>query len=312
MRMGHDVSAAVPYMRRDHGGQPGNAWSALPVSSRAAFGADSDADDVHVVLAAAGGSAVRVGDGGSRTYALIPLHVDRAVCAGSAVVGLEVCHVEWMTKEHLMVKWDRWIGVVLLVGLLGSVSGCKFLSYVFLGYEQTEDVEASYQGLDGRHVAVMVAADEQILFQHPGAARLISRQLSASLMAGVEGIRLADPKQIEAFVDENPYWETLLPSQIVEGLGVDRLVLVGLYEYRLHEPGNAHVWRGVVSADVSVIEAEAEDPDNASFSSVVSVQYPTETAIGVLESDSQSVELGLLQAFGEKTTNLFREHEVKR
>ncbi|QDU71163.1 hypothetical protein [Mucisphaera calidilacus] len=211
-----------------------------------------------------------------------------------------------------MRRTRSWLCLLVLAALIPSLGGCDFLSYLFLGYEDKEEVDAAYLGLDGRRVAVLVAADDQILYQHPGASRLIAQSLGASLVTGLENVTLADPATVDAFTNDNPYWETLLPSKLIEGLGVDRLVLVGLYEYRLHEPGNAHVWRGVVSADVSVIEVESEDPDNAAFSSVVSVQYPPETQIGVLESDSQTVEIGLLQAFAQKATNLFRKHEVRK
>jgi hypothetical protein len=88
--------------------------------------------------------------------------------------------------------------------------------------------------------------------------------------------------------------------------------MVGLYEYRLHEPGNAHVWRGIMSADISVIEAEAEDPDNPAFSTVISSEYPPGSKVGVLSSDSQTIELGLLKTFATQTANLFSEHEVPK
>ncbi|WP_428389840.1 hypothetical protein [Mucisphaera sp.] len=206
----------------------------------------------------------------------------------------------------------RWTAILLIAVLSLSTAGCDFFAWMALGYEQTQEVDAAYTGLEGRSVAVLVAADDQILFQHPTADRLIGQQVSATLAQAVDNIRIAEPSQIRDFIEENPYWETLLPSQLIEGLGVDRLLLVGLYEYRLHEPGNAHVWRGIMSADISVIEAEAEDPDNASFATVIEAEYPTVNEIGVINSDSQSIEFGLLQTFAVKTANLFRKHEVPR
>ncbi|MEQ9461770.1 MAG: hypothetical protein RIG82_12540 [Phycisphaeraceae bacterium] len=207
---------------------------------------------------------------------------------------------------------SRWPSLLLLITLTLPMAGCDFFAWMLLGGEGTREVDASYTGLDGRTVAVLVAADDQILYQHPAADRIIAQQVAAAFAESIPDIRLADPSTLASFKTQNPYWQSLLPSTLITGLGVDRLVIVSLYEYRLHEPGNAHLWRGIMSADISVIEAEAEDPDNPSFSTVVSTEYPTGSKVGVLASDSQTIELGLLKTFSTQTANLFHDHEVPK
>ena len=58
-------------------------------------------------------------------------------------------------------------------------------------------VEAQYRGLENQTVAVLVAADEYTLFEHPTAAAAVCRQASAKLATEITGIHVLNPKQIE-------------------------------------------------------------------------------------------------------------------
>lgn len=196
---------------------------------------------------------------------------------------------------------------------ISLTAGCAVPAWVahgVAGGERTYQVKAQYLGLDGRTVAVMVAADEYTLFQSPSAPLKVSRAVSARIAANVSGASVVPPKDVIAFQHENPYWGAVPYGELIEKLGVERLVVVDLIEYRTHEPGNAHVWQGMIAGEVGVVEAESDDPDNFAFSTTVRGQFPEESSIGVLDSDRETIELGMLTIFSRDAGGLFYDHEV--
>jgi hypothetical protein len=214
-------------------------------------------------------------------------------------------------------RLGRGLWLLAAVMMLLSVSGCGALGWgaqIFEG-ERTRQVEARYEDLAGQRVAVMVAAADRTLAHYPQAREALTRLISNDLAENenkptLKGIQLMSPEAILKYQDENPYWHTLRYSRLVGKLEVDRIVLVDLIDYRTHEPGNPHVYAGVIRADVGVIDASAEDPDNLVFNTQVNARYPENTSIGTVNRDERTVQLGALKQFTDKAAGLFYDHEV--
>ena len=200
---------------------------------------------------------------------------------------------------------------LLLSAVTLTQPGCWFAATAF-GGEKTYRVDARYTGLENRSVAVLVAADEYLLFTQPRAPQLIGQAVSNEIASNVEGVTVANPRQVAAFQARNPYWSTTPYAELIEQLDVDRLVVVDLAEYRLHDPGNKHVWRGVIAAGVVVAEADRPDPDQLAFEASVRAQFPENREVGVVNADRETIELATLKLFAVEVGRLFYDHEVRR
>lgn len=208
--------------------------------------------------------------------------------------------------------------VVLLLTLV-MLCGCQLLGWAAHGVSggvTKQNVKAQYLGLENKTVAVIVAADDFTLFRYPNAAFMICRATSARISDEIPGTRVVDPKQIIKFQQDNPYWNTLLLSDLEKKLGVDRLVYVDLVEYETHEAGNQHVGQGKIVGNVGVLEADASqrglDPDQFAFNAAVQSLYPEKHGFGVIEADMQSLELAVVSIFSRDTVRLFRDHVVEQ
>ncbi len=215
---------------------------------------------------------------------------------------------------------NKWI-MGCMAGLLAAggclMSGCeagRFMAYAVAGDgTRVVHTKAQYRGLEGKTFAVLVAADEYTQFTYPGAALGISREVAARIAAGVPGSVPMDPQKIVQFQRENPYWITVPYGQLIDRLGVERLVVVDLVEYTLREPGNSHVWQGQIVANVGVAEAGAGDGNSQAFATTVKGRFPDNSSkVGVLNSEDKTIQFGLLADFSNKTANLFRDHEETR
>ena len=209
----------------------------------------------------------------------------------------------------------RRLGPLLaLIAAALAASGCglgPWLAHGVAGGEKTVKVKADYHNLENQRIAVLVTADEHTLYRAPEATEKICRSVSAHIAENVDGAQLMNPRQIVQFQDENPYWSTMRAGRLIEKLDTDRLVLIDLVEYRFHEPGNSHLWHGLVTGNVAVHEADGNDPDNPAYYRTVTTSFPEDTRVGVVDSDRETIELGMVKTFGRDVARLFHLHEKK-
>lgn len=206
--------------------------------------------------------------------------------------------------------WIKQIGVITLVTAVVLLAGCK----PFTRTEDVINVKGQYFDLANRSVAVVVSMSDYTEFNHPGAKSMITEEMTRRIKANVPGVTVTSPKKILAWQEDTPYWATRPPSALIRQLKVERLVLVEVGEYRTHEPGDKHVLRGVISASVNIVEAEAGDPDNfgASFTKNTMYPEPGESKIGRIGESEDSVELRTQVRFCETAAGLFYDHQIVR
>jgi hypothetical protein len=197
-------------------------------------------------------------------------------------------------------------GLALLAACVGLAS-CSHLDRI-----ERYDVEAEYRGLEGKSIAVFVSADEFLLYRHPQVRQKIGRAVAGRLQENLAGARLMHPDAIATYQDANPYWQTMLYSDLIEKVGTDAIVLIDLVSYQLHEPGNRWEKRGAITANVGVIEANAPDADDFTYFNTVSNKFPESVELGVIDEDDSAIELGLLTLFSRDAAGLFYDHTVER
>lgn len=194
---------------------------------------------------------------------------------------------------------------LLTLLLAAALLGCK-------SADKPKPPPPEYLGLAGQTVAVLISAAPAVTVQAAEAPAHLAVAIAGQIALNVEGSKLADPRQVTRFQEENPSWTIVPYGTLMSRLGVQRLVVVDLADYRLHEPGNIHMWQASAVAHVSVAAADAPDPDNPVFSTTVSVQYPPDQPLGALEGNAAGMELGLNHTLARRIAALFgREKKEK-
>ncbi len=101
-----------------------------------------------------------------------------------------------------------------------------------------------------------------------------------------------------------------LASALVGGdAKVDRIILIELFEFRLNEPGNRHLWDGVAAGTVAVLETDGPFPDEYAFNRPISVGFPDAAGYGPDEMRASLVATVLVQRFSQRCAWLFYDHE---
>lgn len=207
--------------------------------------------------------------------------------------------------------WIKRMGPVAWVVACVLLVGCSKTRSI---NQEVIDVKGQYLDLANRSVAVVVSMSDYAEFNHPQAKAMIAEEMARRIQANVPGVTLVKPGAVLAWQKENPYWATRPPSMMIKQLKVERLVLVEIGEYRTHEPGDKHVLRGVISASVNIVEAEAADPDNfgASFTKNVMYPEPGESKIGRVGDSEDLIEVRTQIRFCETAAGLFYDHQIVR
>jgi hypothetical protein len=201
--------------------------------------------------------------------------------------------------------------VLLAASLAGG--GCQVMGMVAAVSGQLErakkiEVLAEYEGLRHRSVAVVVQSDLSLLYEHPTVAPNVAANLAARISAEVEGARVLDPRAVLQWQWQTPNWTSLPYGQIAEELGVERVVVVDIHEYRLHPPGNSWLWDGVAGATVGIIERGGFEVDEFAQTYSVFEKFPDMEGVARDSANARQIETGLLTKFIQRVAWLFYDH----
>ncbi len=202
----------------------------------------------------------------------------------------------------------------LLTAALAASSGCQAVGYAAEAIDSETDVEfvAKYDGLNGKRIAVFVDAPLDAQYEHPTAVPGLCDYISAGLKESCEGARILPPNYAVAYQANNIDWPTMDTEALAKVLGVERLVIIDLVEYRLQAPGNSYLWDGVIVGDINIFEADGADPTTPAFAQRVKVRYPSVDGVRREDAPAATIEQGLQIKFAQDTVNLFRTYTRKK
>ncbi|GAB4549873.1 MAG: hypothetical protein Tsb0013_11400 [Phycisphaerales bacterium] len=189
-----------------------------------------------------------------------------------------------------------------IVGILGPISRAAHEA-------GNTTYPAEYEGLTGRTFAVILQADMTMRMNQPRAVTQLTNAATRVLSQNVAHAGFVPGPRVLEFQFSTPRWSTWEPLRIADELTVDRLVVIELLEYRLHEAGNAQIWDGRAVARVEVYEAEY-DSNEPAFVSEVRVRYPDGSGFSRQEISGRQVEANLQQRLVDRCCWLFYEHTL--
>ncbi|MEM1329621.1 MAG: hypothetical protein AAGG07_03575 [Planctomycetota bacterium] len=201
-----------------------------------------------------------------------------------------------------------------LAALLPAMHGCAVGALVggmaeSYNRTRTKTIPAQYIGLEGKSYAVVIAADRIIQAEFPNLTAVLTDRINTRLatFAGASGFI---PTQTTlAYLLNRPSWVSMPLGELADELGVDRLVYIDLYEFRLHAPGNSYLWDGVAAGTVAIIEADGYAPDEFAFEREITMKFPDTDGYGPGDLDRNLVSSVLVARFVDRSSWLFYEHE---
>jgi hypothetical protein len=196
-----------------------------------------------------------------------------------------------------------------------ALGGCQLIGAIAANAERhgTRKVAARTDALSGRSFAVVIQADRSIQGEFPGLVEYISEKATGLLGQPTNVPRAAGfvpPADVIRYLYDNPGWELRPRRDLARALGgVQRLIVIDLNEYRLHDPGNPYLWDGAASATVTVFNPDSETSELPVMEHAVSVRFPDSSGMGPDQMDRRVVNSVLAARLAEKVAGLFYDHE---
>ncbi|MBL8745235.1 MAG: hypothetical protein JNK58_02645 [Phycisphaerae bacterium] len=204
-----------------------------------------------------------------------------------------------------------------LATLSASLTGCNVLAFAGMAAENykrssTHAVAPEYDNLRGESVAVIVTGDRVLQGSHPTlftrmSSRATERLVENKDLIGITGF--VPPLALTEFQISHPNWVAWGYDRLAEELGVKRLIVIEMFDYRLTEVGNQYLWDAVAAARVGVIEADGFSPGEFVFRKEIQVHFPDQTGVGPEDLSAQQVQANLDKRFIDRVTWLFYEHQ---
>jgi hypothetical protein len=176
-------------------------------------------------------------------------------------------------KSPMRSNLKRLASPLAVLLLAGGLAGCQWLAAPWLmwGPEVTKTVPAEYPYLAGKKACVLVWAEMDTLFVYPHVQLEVAEHVAYAMQGKVEGV-------------------SFTPN-------------------RTREPDSPHLYRGRISANVSVYDTAYPNSEPA-YRTVVETVYPPDS-VGQWGSSDNGIRLATMQLFAEEVAGKFYDRKVK-
>lgn len=174
--------------------------------------------------------------------------------------------------------------------------------------EKKVEVLAKYRGLENKTFAVVVNAERAVLYEYPTVVPNVAGNIAAGITEHVSGARALSWRDSLAWCYRTPSWTTLPLGTIAEELGVDRVIFIDIFEFRLNPPGNRWIWEGVAGANVGIVERDSIDPDAFTEEYSVTIKFPETKDLSRESAAESQIQLGVVAKFTQTVNKLFYDH----
>lgn len=205
------------------------------------------------------------------------------------------------------------IPALLLACIVVMLPGCfvgQLAGAIGQNIERYKKIEVlpEYYGLENKTVAVVVQCDPSILYEHSSVYGTIAMNVSRRIQENVPGAKVLDYRTVMQWQYQTPTWSMLPYGELADKLGVERVVFIEVYEFRLNPPGNRYLWDGACAATVGIIEQDGWDTDSFAKTWEITSKFPDIPGVGRESATSSSIQMGVLAKFVDQTAWLFYRH----
>jgi hypothetical protein len=214
------------------------------------------------------------------------------------------------TQRILLVSAFFMGGLLLSTQLSGCIIGAA-IGGMAESAKRTgkHEVEPAYSGIAGHSFTVVVSADRLLEANTPGITARINERVNNRLIQNAAPSFAIPSQDLLTVLYNTPQWTAMPRGEVAEMLGVERMIVIELIEYALHEPGNQYVWDGSAAAIVTVYESDSGFPDDPVFEKAIRIKFPDSSGFMRTDIPEAAVTSELSNRLINRISWLFYMHE---
>lgn len=206
--------------------------------------------------------------------------------------------------------------LAMLLLALAATPGCEMARYnawLLFGEGTHETVPAEFEGLQGQRVAVVVFADERVRYENFLAPLTVSTEVATELQDKVKDATAVNPQRIVLYQRENIDWNAMDKTELGKLFDADYVLFISLLEYSTHEVGSVNLYRGRITAEVSLWETDLPEKEARVWrESTLGVLFPEKDPVGQLGYSDRQMRAVTERLFAEKLVRKFYKHKELR
>lgn len=184
-----------------------------------------------------------------------------------------------------------------------SLGGCSTLGTIAY-LVQPNDVPADYDGLRGKHVAVVCKPIVELEFSDAGSGRELAAVVGSLLEQNVRKTRVISQQEVARWTDENDWVD--YPT-LGKALDADMVVGIDLEQFRMHE--GSTLYRGRAAAHVRVFDVKKK---TVVFERRIDdFAYPGDSAVPAADRSETQFRAMFLQMLARRVARLFHPHDSR-
>jgi hypothetical protein len=209
-------------------------------------------------------------------------------------------------------KTSAILGLCLIVILPAGCNYAAYGLYLVAPVMPDKTVEAEYKDLPNKTVAVVVFADQGILYDYPNLREQIASVLGNHLTKNVEKVKVVPAERIIHYQDENADWEGMDKTALGKKFGADFVLNISLVTFSTVEPGSAYLHRGYLTAQVTLHKCSLPEKEACVWNGgEIQITYPEKETMGDLKGDDREIRNKTIEAFADMLAKKFYKNKIE-
>lgn len=189
-----------------------------------------------------------------------------------------------------------------LCGLVLIASGCTSGLATAMYLLGANDIQAEYDGLKKKRVAVVCRPLVDLQYRSSNAAKDIGRELGRLLEQNVRKIDVVDHRKVAEWLDENTWDEY---AEVGRAVDADMVVGVDLEHFTIFE--SQTLYQGKANATIRVYDCKTGEL--AFERTLPQVLYPPNTAIATSDKQESQFRREFIRVVADQVGRLFYNHD---
>lgn len=204
---------------------------------------------------------------------------------------------------------QRVLSGLLILAMSAPWPGCQ-LAYFLTDPDRGRPVQAEYNKIGNRRVAVLVWADRTTLDIDPKARRRVCDAITYEMKKHLPDAVLIPSRDVQAFQEEGGLnWESMRASELCKQLKCDLVLRVDLLEYTTRAAATKELRRGRVRGTVNLYECGEGAMTEAVYETEIVANFPTDRQSSINELTDGELMREAVAQFGQATAKKFYDHE---
>ncbi len=196
----------------------------------------------------------------------------------------------------------RWVALVLVGLVMVPAAGCTAGAMAMYLIKGT-NVPGEYEELKHKRVLVVCRPTASLQYSNASVSKQLARLVSLRLDQNIRKIDVVDPRDVEAWTDEND-WDDF--TEVGEALKAEVVIAIELDQFSLYQ--GQTLYQGRANATVTVYEVAGGDV--LFEKSLPQIVFPPNSGIPASDRPEGEFRAQFLQRLADQLGNLFYPHDA--